>query len=129
MFFCWWLSNIQRHKNNHWSKNYLQKGLNSLQVWASDWNILFNANSCNILHISGSLLLSVEKFPDTKYLVIQTNSKFAFSIHISIVSTRSISNLAFLLRNLKSYLLKLRDTAYRSLRAVTESEMVYSRGL
>ena len=106
-------------------QNDLQKDLNSLQAWASDWGMRFNAKKCNILTISraksplhkfyslcGEILKEV---PDAKYLGIQIDSKLAFSKHISMISARGNSNLAFLRRNLKSCPSKLRDTAYRSL--------------
>ena len=92
--------------------------------WESTWGMKFNAKKCNIMRVSRSrkplqhfYSLSneiLQEVSDAKYLGIQID-KLDWNKHISTVAARGQSKLAFLNRNLKGCLKKLRDTAYISL--------------
>ena len=103
----------------------MQRDLDALMDWGSTWGMKFNAKKCNIMRVSHSLkpLLHfyslgneiLQEVSDAKYLGIQIDNKLDWNKHISTVSARGQSKLAFLNWNLKGCPKKLRDTAYISL--------------
>ena len=101
----------------------MQRHLDALMDWGSTWGIKFNAKKCNIMRVLrsrkplqhfyslGSEI--VQEVFDAKYLGIQIDNKLDWNKHILTVAARG--QFAFLNRNLKCCLKKLRDTAYISL--------------
>ena len=103
----------------------MQRGLDALMDWGSTWGMKFNAKKCNIMWVLGSRKTLqfyyslgneiLQEVSDAKYLGIQIDNKLDWNKHISTVSVRGQSKLAFLNRNLKGCPKKLRDTVHISL--------------
>ena len=103
----------------------LQKDLKSLEIWAKDWGMRFNATKCYIMSISRSktphqYLYSLddhilEQVQDNPYLGITLSDNLKWTTHINKISNRSNSILGFIRRNLKHCSKSLKETAYISL--------------
>ena len=109
----------------------LQNDLDSLTEWCSTWGMRFNANKCEVMRIartrnplrkmytiSGQILKEVAK---AKYLGVAISDDLQWSGHVSAITKKANSTLAFLRRNLKNAPPKVKETAYFSLvRSVIE---------
>ena len=104
----------------------MQRDLDALMDWGSTWGIKFNAKKCNIMWVLRSRKTMqfyyslgneiLQEVSDAKYLGIQIDNKLDWNKHISTVSIRGQSKLAFLNRNRKGREpKKLRDTVHISL--------------
>ena len=104
----------------------MQRDLDALMDWGSTWGIKFNAKKCNIMWVLRSRKTMqfyyslgneiLQEVSDAKYLGIQIDHKLDWNKHISTVSIRGQSKLAFLNRNRKGREpKKLRDTVHISL--------------
>ena len=124
---------IYREINSIEDKVQLQKDLDSLQDWAENWGMRFNAQKCYILstatarkqtpyfyQLNGEILQSV---PNTPYLGVTLSTDLKFNIHLNKNIAKSYQCLAFVRRNLKYCLEKLRRLSYISL---IRSKLEYS---
>ena len=102
---------IYREINSIEDKVQLQKYLDSLQDWAENWGMRFNAQKCYILstatarkqtphfyQLNGEILQSV---PNTPYLGVTLLTDLKFNIHLNKIVAKSYQCLAFVRRNLK----------------------------
>ena len=87
----------------------LQKDLKSLEKWAADWGMRFNAKKCYILTIANkgkhkfydlnsNILQNVD---DNPYLGLILSKDLKWSTHIESISKKASSTLGFIQRNLK----------------------------
>jgi hypothetical protein len=100
----------------------LQEDLKSLQAWANDLGMRFNAKICYILSIknksqhfcslNGHILQQVQNNP---YLGLQISEDLKWTIHIANVAKKANPTLGFLRRNLKYCPQECKKTAYISL--------------
>ena len=100
----------------------LQDDLNSLQEWAVDWGMKFNADKCYILPINQktsryyqlnkTILKHVETNP---YLGLQFSKDLTWTAHITNTVKKASSTLGFLRRNLSRCPQECRKTAYIAL--------------
>jgi hypothetical protein len=100
----------------------LQKDLQSLEKWASDWGMKFNAKKCYVMptkthspffySLCGEILQSVNHNP---YLGVELSSDLKWSTHISNKCKKASSLLGFLRRNLGNCPPQCRRLAYISL--------------
>ena len=100
----------------------LQKDLDSLETWAQNWGMKFNAKKCYILSIrqktshfyqlDGQILQQVQSNP---YLGVTFNDNLKWNEHIAGIVKRANSTLGLLRRNLRFCPQKCRRTAYTSL--------------
>ena len=124
---------IYREINYIEDKVQLQKDLDSLQDWAENWGMRFNAQKCYILssatartqtpyfyQLNGEILQSV---PNTPYLGVTLSTDLKFNIHLNKNIAKSYQCLAFVCRNLKYCPEKLRRLSYISL---MRSKLEYS---
>ena len=124
---------IYREINSIEDKVQLQKDLDSLQDWAVNWGMRFNAQKCYILstatarkqtpyfyQLNGEILQSV---PNTPYLGVTLSTDLKFNIHLNKNIAKSYQCLAFVRRNLKYCPEKLRRLSYISL---IRSKLEYS---
>ena len=100
----------------------LQKDLDNLQTWATDWGMRFNAKKCYIMSIrnkthkfytlDGHIL---EEVKDNPYLGLQISSDLKWTTHINKITKKAQSTLGFLRRNLLHCTEDCRKTAYISM--------------
>ena len=100
----------------------LQKDLDNLQQWATDWGMRFNAKKCYIMSIrtkthkfytlDGHIL---EEVQDNPYLGLQISSDLKWTTHINKITKKAQSTLGFLRRNLLHCTEDCRKTAYISM--------------
>lgn len=102
----------------------LQNDLDSLHMWSVKWGMRFNAKKCStmcitrskpltkIYNINKEVLTSVDH---TKYLGITIQNNMKWTLHISNITGKANSTLAFLRRNLACCPKSLRETAYVSM--------------
>jgi len=100
----------------------LQKDLDNLSKWASDWFMTFNVNKCEHLVITKmhSPIFSeykingcnINKVTSAKYLGVTINHDLSWANHIGIISHKSSAVLRFLQRNLRQCYLPIKSLAY-----------------
>ena len=101
----------------------LQKDLKSLEKWAEDWGMQFNAKECYILTIAdkgkhkfyelnSTILKNVN---DNPYLGLILSKDLKWSTHIDTICKKASSTLGFIQRNLKRCPKVCKMTAYISL--------------
>ena len=123
---------IYSHVMAHLQTNNLLSVHDSLQDWAENWGMRFNAQKCYILstatarketpyfyQLNGQILPSV---PNTPYVGVTLSTDLKFNIHLNNVA-KSYQCLAFVRRNLKYCQGKLRRLSYISL---IRSKLEYS---
>ncbi|KAK3095084.1 hypothetical protein FSP39_010107 [Pinctada imbricata] len=103
----------------------LQQDLESLELWALDLGMRFNASKCYLMSIARSkhphqfrYTLDnhiLEHVHDNPYLGITLSDSLKWSTHINKITNRANSILGFLRRNLKYCSKSLKETAYISL--------------
>ena len=87
----------------------LQKDLQNLETWASNWGMRFNAKKCYILSVSNKginkfyeldscILKEVDNDP---YLGLTLSKDLKWDTHINLISKKASSTLGFIQRNLK----------------------------
>ena len=102
-------------------------------TWWSKWGIKFNASKCEVMRIartknplewmytiSGKILKEVDK---AKYLGDTVSNSLQWSGHVSSITKKVNSTLAFLHHNLTNAVAKVKETAYFSL---VQSVLEYS---
>ena len=100
----------------------LQTDLASLEKWAEDWGMKFNASKCYILSISrkssffyqlnNTILKEVQSNP---YLGLNIANDLSWTIHINNICKKANTTLGFLRRNVQHCPKEIRLTAYLSL--------------
>ena len=102
----------------------LQQDLQKLEVWEKNWEIDFNPNKCQVLHISQSrnpikhpyifhdqVLQGVDH---AKYLRLQISRDLIWNTHIQNVTVKANRTLGFIRRNIRTKHKDIRDTAYNT---------------
>ena len=103
----------------------LQRDLQQLEDWATDWGMKLNASKCHIMAIhrgrehspfmyqlGGTIMSTVLQ---EKYLGVLVSHDLSWDPHISSVATAANQKLGFLMRNLKGSPKNLKKTAYISM--------------
>ena len=100
----------------------LQKDLYELEIWAKKWGMRFNAKKCYIMSINNKsshfyeldnhILKQVNENP---YLGLTISDDLKWSSHITKMTKKANSTMAFLRRNLRNFPEDCRKTAYLSL--------------
>ena len=100
----------------------LQKDLKSLENWAEDWGMSFNAKKCYIMSIKNKapyfyklkdhILETVTSIP---YLGVTISDDLKWNQHVGSISKKASSTLGFMRRNLRSCPKECRKAAYFSL--------------
>ena len=103
----------------------LQQDLKSLEAWARDWGMRFNATKCYLMPIARSKTPHhfrysldnhiLDQVQDNPYLGITLSENLKWTTHINKIPNRSNSILGFIRRNLKHCTRSLKETAYISL--------------
>ncbi len=116
---------LYRPINSPADHNLLQQDLYTLESWANDWDMKFNAKKCYILSskrtanksshlytLGGHVLQSV---PNNPYLGVTLSEDLTFSTHLRNITSKASRTLGFLRRNLRSCPAKLKETAYTTM--------------
>ena len=103
----------------------LQSDLESLQRWERTWDMEFNPNKCQVLHITRSKktvmsgyfmhnqkLVSVDA---AKYLGVSISKDLSWNTHISNITTSANRTLGFVKRNVLTKNKDIKTMAYNSL--------------
>ena len=108
----------------------LQQDLKSLEKWADDWGMSFNAKKCYIMTIrkkttffyklNDHILETVSSIP---YLGVKISEDLKWSEHIGTITKKASSTLGFMRRNLRSCPTDCRRAAYFCL---VRSKLEYS---
>ena len=100
----------------------LQKDLHELEIWASKWGMRFNAKKCYIMSINNksSHFYELDKYilkqvNENPYLGLTISDNLKWSSHITKMTKKANSTMAFLRRNLRNFPENCRKTAYLSL--------------
>ena len=117
---------IYRTVNTDSDANILQRDLDALHKWETDWGMSFNPSKCNILHVSrkkhpphhhpyslkGTVL---EEVTDATYLGVQISSDLSWHKQCNKAAAKGNRTLGFIKRNIKASLRKTREYAYQTL--------------
>ena len=115
---------IYREINTFDDHNTLQEDLKSLEEWAEEWGMNFNATKCYTMSIGLGKLSSkfyslnstiLKSVPTNPYLGILFTDDLTWSNHISSCSKKANSSLGFIRRNLKHCPKPCRKNAYLAL--------------
>jgi hypothetical protein len=113
---------LHREINNENDQKTLQKDLQDLEKWATNWGMRFNAKKCYMLSlrkkIQGSYKLdghTLEQVPSNPYSGVQIQEDLKWKEHINNVTKKASSTLGFLRRNLQHCSRECRKTAYIAL--------------
>ena len=100
----------------------LQEDLKSLENWADEWGMSFNAKKCYIMSIKSKtpyfyklkehILETVSSIP---YLGVTISDDLKWNQHVGSVTKKASSTLGFMRRNLRSCPMECRKAAYFSL--------------
>ena len=100
----------------------LQEDLKSLQKWADDWGMRFNASKCYILSIKNKSPHFYElnntilkEVPTNPYLGVMISNDLKWNTHINNICRKASSTLGFVRRNLQYSPAQTRRAAYISL--------------
>lgn len=104
----------------------LQRDLASLERWAEDWGMRFNAKKCYVMSIAGLhsrktqymydlCQHTLQNVPNNPYLGVQLSDDLKWSTHISKATNKASAVLGFLRRNLKHCPQDCKKLAYISL--------------
>ena len=103
----------------------MQANLDSLSKWEDEWDMAFNPDKCQVLHVTNKKLKSEQKYrlhnqeltvvKNTKYpgVTIQDNGKF--DVHINNTANAGSKMLGFVRRNLRVNSKSAREKAYKML--------------
>ena len=116
---------LYREINSHSDHIALQEDLKSLECWAKQWGMKFNATKCYLMSIHRSKTPStylyslnnhiLQQVQDNPYLGAQISENLKWTTHINKVCNRANSILGFIRRNLKHSDRNFKETAYVSL--------------
>ena len=116
---------LYREINSHSDHIALQEDLKSLECWAKQWGMKFNATKCYLMSIHRSKTPStylyslnnhiLQQMQDNPYLGAQISENLKWTTHINKVCNRANSILGFIRRNLKHSDRNFKETAYVSL--------------
>ena len=111
--------------NNHSDSDTLQQDLDTLQTWERLWDMDFNPNKCQVLHISKSrhpaqhiyMLYGqvLEAMDHAKYLGVDISKDLSWNTHINRISINANRTLGFLKRNINTKNTAIRTAAYQTL--------------
>ncbi len=100
----------------------LQRDLNSLQDWAREWQMEFNAKKCYVLHITNKRRVhhhnytlngeSLEKVHNHAYLGVILDDKLNWNAHVDHICSKATRTLNYIQRNLHSCPAQVREQAY-----------------
>ena len=102
----------------------LQADLTSLEQWAEQWGMRFNASKCYVMSLTknpgSSFFYSLnntilQQVPQNPYLGLQFSSNLSWSTHINSITKKANSTLGFLRRNLKHCPTLCKRNAYLAL--------------
>jgi len=119
----WHLSWLSWRKNSTRDSEILQNDVDKLQQWEEKWMMSFNPDKCEVLRLTlkrqniiqatyrihGQPLKSVSS---AKYLLLTIDSKLNYNEHVSNVCKKANSTRAFIHRNTRNCLQRVKAMAY-----------------
>ena len=103
----------------------LQNDLDLLSKWETRWDMEFNPSKCQVVHVTGSKIpikkdyvlhgQVLESVSCAKYLGVDISSSLSWNSHINHIVSSANRTQNFVLRNIKTKIPKVRETAYNSL--------------
>ena len=96
-----------------------------LNKWELEWDTEFNPGKCIVIHVTRSrapipskYLLHgqvLESVAGSKYLGVEISRNLSFNNHIQSITTSASLSFGFLMRNIRTQNLALREMAYKAL--------------
>ena len=121
-----------RQVSNVEQARLLQQDLDKLSVWEKKWQMAFHPKKCQVLRISRSRKPfihtynlhgeTLESADEVKYLGLTISADIKWNSHVTNVSKKANSKLAFLRRNLRVASPRLKEQLYKT---VVRSNMEY----
>ena len=111
--------------SNPTQSSVLQKDLETLEKWETNWNMEFNPSKCQVIHVTRrqspfqtsyylhNVLL--ESVPTVKYLGVDINNNLSWDAHIDRIAGKANQTLGFLRRNIKTRSKSVKTLAYQTL--------------
>ena len=103
----------------------LQNDLNILSAWETRWDMGFNPSKCQVVHVTGSkkpvkrdYILHgqvLESVTSARYLGLDISSSLSWNPRVNRITGNANRTLGFVLRNIKTKMSKVRETAYNTL--------------
>ena len=116
---------LYRTINTDKDSTALQEDLAHLEEWEKDWQMMFNPDKCEVIHITnkrkptcasynlhGQTLLQTNK---AKYLGVTIDNKLTWNSHIDAVTKKANNTLSFLRRNISACPKDIKATCYKTL--------------
>lgn len=102
----------------------LQQDLDNLQKWEQDWQMTFNPDKCEVIHITTKRNPIIHKYNihqtelkstnKAKYLGVTITPDLSWKTHIDNVTKKANSTMAFLRRNIQPGPREAKSTAYKT---------------
>ena len=103
----------------------LQKDLDTLQAWASTWQMCFNPTKCEFLRVTNKKNITkfqysiqndtIQEVNQAKYLGVTITNNLSWSEHIKIITNKANSMIGFLRRNFHHCPIQTKSALYLSL--------------
>lgn len=103
----------------------LQKNLQSLEKWVTEWKMEFNLAKCNVLRVTRrhepiifNYILHghfLEAIDTTKYLGVHLSKDLRWNVQVRNITNKANKTLGFLKRNLKHCSTATKERAYKAL--------------
>ena len=103
--------------------NPLQKDLDKLVTWASEWQMKFNASKCYVLRITNkkkhvlhnyTMHEILENLDQNPYLGVQSTNTLKWDTHISNILAKANKSLGFFRRNISKFPEEIKKSAYQA---------------
>ena len=98
----------------------LQEDLNTLQLWANEWQMMFNPDKCELIrnilfYMITVFLRKIEVASSVKYLGVYIDEHLTWKEHVKHTISKANVARAFLQRNIASCPREVKDTCYKTM--------------
>jgi len=117
-------SAVYRRIRSEEDAQLLQKDLDSLQQWESNWSMEFHPQKCQVLRVTNKRTplkyqysiheQELEETANAKYLGVTINNKMSWNTHINAICTKANNTMNFLHRNFRGSHCKTKELLYKA---------------
>ena len=110
---------------NNSDSDILQADLDRLEIWERTWDMEFNPNKCQVLHISKSRYpistqyslhnQALGSVDCAKYLGVHHSKDLSWNTHVNNITSTAYKTLGFVKRNVNTTNQSIRELAYKTL--------------